>query len=125
MTPKETVRACCTNCLGMKQHNADEIRDCRGDQAFAGACPFFPYRLGKRISVKVFRAFCLQCMGGNRDLVRECEALSCPAYPYRFGKNPARQGIGGNISQYARESGKSRQESTCEGQDIGSYREAS
>ena len=131
MTPKETVQAYCTHCLGMKQHNADEIRDCQGDQDFAGPCPFFPYRLGKRISVTVFRAFCLQCMGGNRELVRECETVSCPVHPYRFGKNPAlkgqirgasllskcsKEGVGGQFN---------RPESTFPGQDMGKYREAS
>jgi len=117
MTPKETVRACCTNCLGMKQHNADEVKDCQGEKASAGPCPFFPYRMGKRIPVKVFRAFCLQCMGGNRELVRECETVSCPAYPYRFGKNPAKRGQGASAEtmKRAREQRESRLESTFRG----------
>jgi len=66
--------------------------DCQGNTAYLESCPLFPYRMGKRISVKVFRAFCLQCMGGNRDFVRECETVSCPIYPYRMGKNPALTG---------------------------------
>ncbi len=89
LTPKETIRAYCTYCLGMKQFNKEVVRNCQGDQAYTGPCSLFPYRLGKRISVKVFRAFCLQCMGGNRDLVRECETVTCSVHSYRMGKNPS------------------------------------
>jgi len=125
LTPKETVRAYCTHCLGLTQFNAEAVRDCQGDQAYAGPCPLFPYRMGKRTPVRVFRAFCLQCMGGNRGLVRECETVSCPVHPYRFGKSPAlkgqvrgasllskcsKEGVGGRFS---------RPESTFRGQDMG------
>lgn len=92
MTPKETVKAYCTHCLGMLQFNKEEVRNCHGDQAYNGPCPLFPYRLGKRIPVRVFRAFCLQCMGGNRELVRECDTESCLIHPYRMGTNPALTG---------------------------------
>jgi len=125
LTPTETVRTCCTNCLGLAQFNTEAVKDCRGDQAFAGPCPFFPYRLGKRIPVRVFRAFCLQCMGGNREFVRECETGACPVHPYRFGKNPALKGqVRGAslISRCAKEGAGgqfSRQESTLPGQSIG------
>jgi len=89
LTPKEAVRAYCTQCLGMKQFNTDHVRDCQGDHV---KCPFFPYRLGKRPPVKVFRAFCIDCMGGYRDSVIDCPAPTCPAYPYRLGTNPALKG---------------------------------
>ena len=92
LTPIETVRTCCVNCLGIKQYNADLIENCRGDQTYNTPCPFFPYRMGKRIPVRVFRAFCLQCMGGSSNLVRECETVTCPVHPYRFGTNPALKG---------------------------------
>lgn len=66
------------------------------------------------------RAYCLQCMGGQRDFVADCETEDCPCYPFRFGKNPARQGIGGSISQIARELRVQRPESIFSGQAIGS-----
>jgi len=127
MTPKETIRAYCTHCLGLAQFNTEAVKDCQGDQAFSGPCPFFPYRMGKRIPVKVFRAFCLQCMGGNRELVRECETVSCPTYPYRFGKNPAKKGQGASkeTMKKAREQRKGHLESTFPGQGKGKYKEAS
>lgn len=33
------------------------------------------------------RAFCLECMGGSRGLVRDCPDDSCHFHPYRFGRN--------------------------------------
>jgi len=89
LSPKETIRAYCINCLGLKQWNRNEIEDCQGDQALNGACPFYPYRLGRRPSVKVFRQYCLYCNGGSRELVSTCPIESCPVYLYRFGRNPA------------------------------------
>jgi len=121
MTPLETVKAYCAHCLGMPQHNADEIRNCQGDQAYPGPCPFFPYRMGKRTPVRVFRAFYLQCMGGNREFVRECQTVSCPVHPYRFGKNPAKKGQGASkeTMKKARQSKKGRLESIFTREPIG------
>lgn len=101
-SPKQTIRAYCQHCLGLKQFNTESIRDCQGDQAFLSPCPFFPYRLGKRILVKVFRAFCLDCMGGSPSMVLACQAITCRIYPYRFGKNPARIGQGRSSEDMAR-----------------------
>jgi hypothetical protein len=122
-TPTQTIRAYCTHCLGLPQFNREEIRNCQGDRAYQGPCPLFPYRLGRRIPVKVFRVFCLEYMGGNRELVRECETESCPVYPYRMGKNPAKRGQGASseILKKAREQRKSRLESTFRGGSIGDY----
>ena len=94
MAPKETVRALCKNCLGLKQWTAEVVRNCEGDQLVCGSCPLFPYRMGERISVKVLRKFCLQCMDGDRQAVDACCTNGCQAYEYRFGINPMRQGIG-------------------------------
>jgi len=38
--------------------------------------------------VKAIRKFCLECVGGNRNYVRECECAHCPLWPFRMGKNP-------------------------------------
>jgi len=73
LTPAGAVRAYCQDCLGMKQFNTDLVRDCQGDLDPNGPCAFFPYRLGKRPSVKVFRKFCLDCMIGDREAVACCE----------------------------------------------------
>ena len=87
LTPKEAIRAYCAQCLGLNQFNTDQVRDCQGDHV---KCSFFPYRLGKRPPVKVFRKYCLQdCMNGYRDLVGDCMTEDCPNHPYRRGRNPA------------------------------------
>lgn len=103
LSPQQTVRVHCIECLGLIQFNRTSIQNCKGDTCFIGPCPLFPYRLGRRISVKVFRAFCIHCMGGNRSLIKDCPSKSCNVYPYRFGKNPMRQGIGGNVLNFDRE----------------------
>ena len=120
MTPTKSVRAQCTQCLGLTQFNAEAVQDCQGDQAFTGPCPFFPYRLGKRIPVRVFRAFCLQCMGDSRGLVRECETKTCPVHPYRMGTNPAKKGQGASAEhmESIRGSRKTLIESTFIGESI-------
>jgi hypothetical protein len=91
LTPKETVRALCVHCLVMCQANQDRIRDCEGDSI---GCIIFPYRLGKRISVKTLRKYCIWCMGGseNRNSVEGCAVSDCVNYPYRMGTNPAYEG---------------------------------
>ena len=38
--------------------------------------------------LKAIRANCVECMGGQRSLVRECDLRGCPLWPYRLGKNP-------------------------------------
>jgi len=42
----------------------------------------------KRNPIKVIRAFCLSCMGGNAAEVRRCTSPGCKLFPYRFGSNP-------------------------------------
>lgn len=66
----------------------------------------------RRGPLKVIRAFCLECCGGNSKEVELCTAnpgditkaedigndtpyQGCPLYEYRFGRNPARKGLGG------------------------------
>lgn len=94
LPPKEAVRGYCMQCLGLRHFKTEAIRDCLGDQAFICPCPLFPYRLGKRVSVKQLREYCLYCMGRDRNAVSKCPTLACSLYPYRFGKNPSREGLG-------------------------------
>ncbi len=37
---------------------------------------------------KAIRAYCLECVCGDKKAVRECEITRCPLHPFRFGKNP-------------------------------------
>ncbi len=97
MTPLEAIRKICVACVGSPY----EVNDCRGDQCLGGQgdengiCFFYNYRIGKgRPSVKLIRRFCLECLGGRRQLVSECRCSDCPLHEYRFGKNPRRAGIG-------------------------------
>lgn len=72
-------------------------------------------------------AYCVHCLGMyqyNSDDIRSYQgdqafAEPCPFFPYRMGTNPARQGIGGNIGQVARELMNNHQESIFPGQSIG------
>ncbi|OPY13319.1 MAG: hypothetical protein A4E66_00824 [Syntrophus sp. PtaB.Bin001] len=93
LSPRESVRAMCTQCLGLSQYNSRKVADCQGDQAFTGACAFFPYRLRGRITMKTIRRFCLDCQGSPSG-VRECPTEDCPVWSYRLGKNSARAGLG-------------------------------
>jgi hypothetical protein len=90
LTPMETVKAVCKNCLGLTYFNAEAIRDCEGDHI---KCTFFPYRVGKKPPIKVFQKYCINdCMNGNKESVIECRTEDCANHPYRFGKNPALTG---------------------------------
>lgn len=106
MTPKEATRQVCIDCLGLNQFNSKKIDDCQGDTAQNGACPIYPYRMGKRISVKTIRKYCLYCQSGKSQSVADCTTAKCSFHGYRFGKNPACAGRGfkgvlkvGNFSQ--------------------------
>jgi hypothetical protein len=46
---------------------------------------------GPRNPVKVIRAFCVECMAGNRAEVRRCTSVGCALWPYRMGRNPYRK----------------------------------
>ena len=92
-TPKQTVHNWCHYCV--QSRSDKDVEGCGGYVVYATGrpCPFYEYRMGdKRISVKVFRQFCLECMGGRKDFVSECDTISCPMHPYRMAKNPALRG---------------------------------
>ena len=40
--------------------------------------------------VKAIHAYCLGCICGNINEVRECPVTYCELYPFRMGKNPFR-----------------------------------
>src|SRR5210317_505254 len=97
-TPLKAIRSFCVECAG----STHEVRHCGGEKCLGdqgdenNVCYFYPYRLGRgRPSVKTNRKQCLECMGGRRDFVRECESLTCPIWPYRMGTNPSRAGHDG------------------------------
>jgi hypothetical protein len=41
--------------------------------------------------MKAIRAKCVECSGGNRAEVRQCEIEDCPLWPYRLGRRPKKQ----------------------------------
>ena len=92
LTPGQAKRKLCIQCVGTSQFNSGLVKDCGRDKAGTGPCPIFKYRIGERMSVKVFRKFCLNCMAGSFDAISECTTIDCPAYEYRFGKNPVLAG---------------------------------
>ena len=99
-SPSQTIRAHCHYCV---QSRSDlEVENCTGHIVFATGkpCPFYEYRMGnKRPSVKVMRQFCLDCMGGSKEAIRECSTDDCLIHPFRFGKNPALKGKGKNLAE--------------------------
>jgi len=34
------------------------------------------------------RAMCVECMGGQPQMVNKCPSTSCALYPFRMGSNP-------------------------------------
>ena len=101
-SPSRTLHAQCHYCV-QSRSDAD-VENCTGHIVFATGkpCPFYVYRMGnKRPSVKVMRKYCLECMGGSKAAVKECETEDCLIHPYRFGKNPARAGKGQSAAQMA------------------------
>jgi hypothetical protein len=112
MTPTKAIKEKCTDCLGLNQYNEEAVRDCQGNTCLSGPCPLFPYRLGKRVPVKVIRAFCLECMNGHQSLVTDCPSKSCPLYQYRMGRNPSRTGIGNHNAKLPLEFRNTEREST-------------
>ena len=101
-SPLKTIRAHCHYCVQSRLDS--EVENCTGNIIFATGkpCPFYQYRTGgKRTSIKVMRQFCLDCMGGNKEAISECEISDCLIYPFRFGKNPARAGRGQSAEQMA------------------------
>lgn len=117
-TPSATVRGQCKDCLCLSRWDRETVLTCQGDTCLTGPCPIYPYRGGKRIPVKVFRAFCKHCLGGQGSFIKNCSSIHCRIYPYRFGTNPSRQGIGRKGVQIGRESLKPVQGSTIPGQGI-------
>jgi hypothetical protein len=97
MTPLKAIGKICISCVG----SSKEVKDCGGDKCLDSqgdceqACYFHPYRKGQgRPSVKLIRQFCIECMGGSKRLVSECQSEHCPLHQYRLGKNPKRAGVG-------------------------------
>ena len=102
-SPSQTIRAHCHYCV--QSRSDSEVENCTGHIVFATGkpCPFYEYRMGKkRAPVKVMRKFCLECEGGNREAVNDCETIDCLIHPFRFGKNPARAGKGKSPDEMAR-----------------------
>lgn len=102
-SPSRTIRAYCHYCV--QSRSDSEINNCTGHIVFAigKPCSFYEYRLGKkRVPVKVMRKFCLDCMGGSKEAVKECSTNDCLIHSFRFGKNPAFAGKGKSRDEMAR-----------------------
>lgn len=94
LTPLETVKALCRNCLACDVLTKERLENCEGDSI---GCVLFPYRFGKRISVKTLKRYCYHdCMAcsSRENHVVDCTTEDCANYPYRFGTNPAKKGQG-------------------------------
>lgn len=47
--------------------------------------------MGKKAILRAIRKKCLECCGGSRKEVAECELEDCPLHPYRFGREPEKE----------------------------------
>lgn len=82
-------RACryvCTECMGWQ-----EIETCDGKNLDGSDCPLKDYKSmqgtqNAKKRDKDIKAFCLECMGGNRHLISLCTGVYCPLYAYRNSK---------------------------------------
>ena len=90
-TPKEAVLQFCKECVPAY----NERKNCSGNKLLnKESCFLYKVRLGKgKISVKLIRKHCLQCMSGSHEWVKACISVNCPLYPFRFGTNPNRKDI--------------------------------
>jgi hypothetical protein len=93
LEPRQTVNKYCTDCLGMTQRNTKEISACEGNRAANGACPLYPVRVSGRVTLRIMRAYCIYCMGGNKVMVKECTTTACGLWHYRLGRNPSLTGL--------------------------------
>lgn len=94
-SPSKTIRAFCHCCVQSRKDS--DVENCTGHIVFTTGkpCPFYEYRMGgKRASVKLMRKFCIDCMGGSKEDVKECSTNDCLIHPFRFGKNPLLAGKG-------------------------------
>jgi len=41
--------------------------------------------------LKAIRLNCIECMGFQQSLVKECSSILCPLYPFRMGKTSRRR----------------------------------
>lgn len=91
-TPLEAIHKFCVACVG----SPFEVRDCGGESCPGSACLFYKFRTGNgRPSVRLVRRYCVECMGGDKMLVREYPDLKdhngqpvCALHPFRMGRNP-------------------------------------
>lgn len=102
-SPARTIRAQCHDCVQCRIDS--DVENCTGHIVFATgkSCSFYEYRLGKkRVPVRILRQFCLDCMGGSKEAVKECSTNDCLIHSFRFGKNPAFAGKGKSRDEMAR-----------------------
>ena len=104
-SPRQAIRAKCRECFG---GDLEPIRNCTcrtpKGKCDPSGCWLWPYRMGHGIDpsrepypptrLQAIYKECLNCMGGDREGVKECPSDDCPLYPFRLGHNPNRAGIG-------------------------------
>ena len=93
-TPGKAVKAYCRECAGSSHMTSD----CGGNRPLCPKdkpCSLYDYRRKGNGKPKLsnIRKFCIQCMGGNYKLVRDCPAIHCYFYMFRMGRG-LRYGLG-------------------------------
>lgn len=56
-----------------------------------------------RNPVKAIKAFCIDCMGGSYNEVKNCTSQICALHPFRMGRNPYRTTVKRELTEEQRE----------------------
>ena len=56
-----------------------------------------------RNPVKSIKAFCIDCMGGSYNEVKNCPSQICALHPFRTGRNPYRTTVKRVLTEEQRE----------------------
>jgi hypothetical protein len=95
LTPKFLIHKHCAMCTG----STVAANKCKGNKLLLGPCLFFRIRNSTgKISTKIIRRFCLECMGKSSERVDNCKSTGCYLHPYRSGK----RFLGGMFTQLKR-----------------------
>lgn len=90
MTTGEAIRTFCRECVN---GTLRQVAVCGGEKVIVTGhkCQLFEMRLSGRGKLNPIRKNCIECMGGNREAVADCQTETCPLHPFRMGLGSLRE----------------------------------
>jgi len=90
MTTGEAIRTFCRECVN---GTLRQVAVCGGEKVLVTGkqCQLFDLRLSGRGKLANIRKNCIECMGGNRPAVEDCQTETCPLHPFRMGSGSLRE----------------------------------